>query len=162
MAYPDNIFDKKTIGIPEDIILIRQQIKELRDQAEALVDRAEAIVREAEEAEAQRQANELARIIAEHKRVEAEYERAYNYLKMLERMDAFYRQLHGYQRAIDALGALHDEHDYMVLGSALHTRNGVGEAKDDGFQFKQGTTDGEGGLTIAGTFYGLEDTKWQN
>lgn len=169
MAYPDNVFDKRSIGIPEDILLVRQQVKDLRDQAEALVREAERVIEEAAEAEAERKRAEaerarveLERVKAEHARVEAEYERMVNYLRMMERIEMFHRELSAYQRAIDALAAFHDERDYMVLGSALHTRNGVGTKQGDGFKFNKGTSDGDGGLAIAGDFYGLEDDKWLN
>lgn len=148
--FPDQIYDKRTIGVPEDIILIRAQVRQLRDEAEALVNRAEYIVKTAEDAEKQRQKNE-------HDRQVAENERQYYYLKMTAMINAALATLQDYQKALDALGALHDEYDYMVLGSALHTRNGVGTFENDGFKFSQGTNDNEGGLKIGATFYGLED-----
>lgn len=154
MAYPDNVFDKKEIGIPEDVILIRAEVKALRDQAADLVGRAEYIVSEAERAEAERKTNEI-------ERLKAEAERQYNYVKMMQRIDIIKQQMRDYQRAIDALGSLHSEKDYMLLGCALHTRNGVGEYANGGFEFKQGTRNGDG-LAITGTFYGMEDTEWQN
>lgn len=160
--------DKRSIGIPEDFVSIRQEIKDLRDEAAALVGQAIAIVYEAEQAEAQRKQNEdmrqraeLARQETEAKRQMAEIDRKYEFERMKARLLEFERMLGAYQRAIDALGSLHDEHDYMVLRSALHTRNGVGEYTDGGFKFMHGTTDGKGGLAIAGEFFGLED-KWQN
>ena len=152
---PDQIYDKRTIGIPEDVLLIRAQVRELRDQAEELVGRAERIVSEAESAEATRKANEVAR-------QEAEAEREYNYVKMMQRIELVMQQMRDYQRAVDALGSLHSEKDYMLLGRALHTRNGAGECTDGSFKFKAGTYDQEDGMSIAGAFYGMKDTEWQN
>lgn len=102
-------------------------------------------------AEAERERRELLRQMNESNRL-----RTYRIvLRELEEARAEHSRI---IQAIDALGALHDEHDYMLLVRGLHLSSRVAEWRDGELVItdESGTWSSDGAFETTKTLYGLE------
>lgn len=148
--------DKKTVGIPPDFVAYRNdtekfkdQAKSYADQAAGLVDASKALVdAEIERCEAFRRKcseAEWKRVIAENARVAAECEREQTIVTLSA-------ELEGCRRGLNALGALVNSRDYMLLGDTLHLSPRVA-AFEDGTLRLFGAELADGVLIIDGQLY---------
>lgn len=88
---------------------------------------------------------------AEQARVAAEQNRATVMMRLLSLMGDIPDRLLLIERAVDALGALHDEHDLMLLVRTLHAGPSIAEIVD-GELIINGEYDGTGAV-VSGTLY---------
>lgn len=148
--------DKKTVGIPPDFVAYRNDAQRFSEQAQRsaeeaarVVDASKALVNaEIERSEKQRKLyadTEWKRVIAENERKAAE-------LKRKRAMAAITSELDCYRRGLNALGALVNTRDYMLLGDTLHLSPNV--ASFDGETLiLEGAQIVDGVLVIDGQLY---------
>lgn len=144
--------DKKTPGIPPDIYKIRSDIEEIFRQTIALVQQGkldyEVFIAELTAYNNQITAAERRRVEAEERR-QREHDRRFVDLRELKRKQELIID------ALNALGRLHDEHDYMVIVDGLLMSERVFKWDGSEAAFLKGTYE-EGHLVVEGGFYGLE------
>lgn len=136
--------DKKTVGIPPDFVLILDETKSIRDQTKKLLDdeKANEAVRVANEnarkaAENARANAEATRVVAERGRVQAEVARQKRFEKLAKRVreiedvrarvakverriDGLIADYELVSLAIDTLGRLHNDVEYLYLNYGMH------------------------------------------
>lgn len=136
--------DKKTVGIPPDFVLILDETKGIRDQTKKLLDdeKANEAVRVANEnvrkaAENARVNDEATRVVAERGRVQAEVARQKRFEKLAKRLreiedvrarvakverriDGLIADYELVSLAIDTLGRLHNDVEYLYLNYGMH------------------------------------------
>ena len=136
--------DKITVGIPPDFVLILDETKGIRDQTKKLLDaeKANEAVRVANEnarkaAENARANAEATRVVAEHGRVQEEIARQKRFEKLAKRLreiedvrarvakverriDGLIADYELVSLAIDTLGRLHNDVEYLYLNYGMH------------------------------------------
>lgn len=136
--------DKKTVGIPPDFVLILDETKSIKDQTKKLLDdeKANEAVRVANEnarktAENARSNAEATRVVAERGRVQAEVARQKRFEKLAKRLreiedvrarvakverriDGLIADYELVSLAIDTLGRLHNDVEYLYLNYGMH------------------------------------------
>lgn len=150
----DQIFRKYSVGIPDDIIMIREELNNLCEEAGALVKQAIAIVDAAALAEKNREDAEQLRAENEKRRQIEDMKREAAFAVLMATLESYHAENDMIRMAVDALGALHSDHDYAYLAHSLHV---TGDVFDDTGAIPVFThATGESGiLTLEDDIYGI-------
>ncbi len=149
---PDQIFDKKTIGIPENFVLVRDEIEQLARTAADLIAQGKMSYEDF-----------ISRLTSYNNQItQAERRREEAEMRRQREHDARFLDLREVKRkqeliidALSALGRLHNEHDYIVMVDGLLMSERVFEWDGNEAAFLEGAYE-DGHLVVEEGFYGLE------